>query len=102
MADDKTDIAKVVEASAEERDMQRLVKGTMDLLANFPANGKPDALWSETAFALSLGLISKHEVPRTCQHCGSRRSGSTYYKITKAGRALLAYFTTPETQRGEG
>jgi hypothetical protein len=40
---------------------------------------------------LAYGFIARHEAERACRECGKPKLDYAYYRITPAGRALLAF-----------
>ena len=74
---------RVEAAAGADREMDELV----DLLTNFPANGKPQGDMKQVAVA--YGLIAPVTQNKNCPACGTTRPDYTYFKITPAGKLLL-------------
>lgn len=71
----------------------------LDGLRNFPSNAKPED--SEATFLLiAYGLIERQEVKKPCRTCGTSLLDYSYFRITAAGRCVLAL--THDAQPSEG
>lgn len=72
----------------------------LHLLQNFPADGKP-MNQGAARDALFLGLVQIAEVNRSCPTCGHMALDYTYYRMTQAGRIVLALAQGIEARQGQ-
>lgn len=77
-----------------------MIRAIIDLLANFPANGKAP-MSVERAWAEHFRFIEEHVVTKACPACGHQKADHSFMKITPAGKAILAYAQGTPTRRAE-
>jgi hypothetical protein len=67
------------------------VSGIIGVLTHFPANGKLNTSEDIHQFnAVTHGFVEHVEEKQQCGACGARKAVYEYYRITEAGRLLLA------------
>jgi hypothetical protein len=65
------------------------IEEMIECLAAWPADGRPQNVMLRTALQ-ALGFIEEKTQMKSCKSCGTPRPDWTYYKITPAGKILLA------------
>lgn len=70
------------------------IDAVVHLLANFPADGKPqdrDAAIDATL----LGFIERRDITKPCRECGTLRHDYSFSRVTAAGRLFLHFASQP-------
>lgn len=66
------------------------IDAVIDLLANFPADGKPQDREAMTD-AILLGFIERKDIQKNCRECGTLLHDYSYCRVTAAGKAVLHF-----------
>jgi hypothetical protein len=73
------------------------------VLRAFPDDGKPEKSASQEVIVdlISYNLIERREVQKACQCCGTPRLDYSFFRITPAGRLILAMDAKRQEQEGD-
>lgn len=75
------------------------IEAVIDLLDNFPADGRPQDFEAQTN-AHAIGFIELHSVKERCPTCGTPKEGHAFFKRTVAGKLFLASIKAQEQSNG--